>query len=469
MFKFARLAALVTLLLTSLAFAVPASAQPVTQRTYTTGLKVQNLSSSTANITLNFYSEGSSTAAASVPDTIPANSSKTYAPLPTQVPTGFKGSAIISSDQPVAAVVNIASPNLAADFGGGSYVGFTVGARKFFVPLVFREYFRFSSFFSVQNIGDSPTSVTVTYVGTNNAGAVNTSQTQTIQPNTSFEFNQDSFTALGTGFTGAATIESTTEDVVAAVMQVSNGQILGYGGFAAGSTLPVMPTVQANRFGYFTGINVQNVGTAATDVTITYTPSGTEGATCTETISVAAGAKVAFAQYAFQANGRGSNAGTDNCADGAPFLGSGKVTTNSANQPLVAAVNQVNLTANKGDTYGAFDPNSATNTVVFPTIQDRFFGYFTGFNIVNVGTAATDITCTFTNSSVTATKTALAPNGVFSVVTTTGTNNFPIAQGYDGSATCTASATGAKIVGVGQQLKTTGNADTFFVYEGVNK
>jgi hypothetical protein len=106
---------------------------------------------------------------------------------------------------------------------------------------------------------------------------------------------------------------------------------------------------------------------------------------------------------------------------------------------------------------------------VFPTIQDRFFGYFTGFNIVNVGTAATDITCTFTNSSVTATRTALPPNGVFSVVTTTGTNNFPIAANYDGSATCTASASGAKIVGVGQQLKTTGNADTFFVYEGVNK
>jgi hypothetical protein len=469
MFKFARLAALVTLLLTSLAFAaVPASAQ-VTNRQYTTGLKVQNLSSSIANITLNFYPEGNSTASASVPDTIPANGSKTYAPLPQQVSTGFKGSAIISSDQPVAAVVNIASPNLAADFGGGSYVGFTVGARKFYLPLVFREYFNFSSFFSVQNIGDAVTTVTVTFVGTNLNGPVTHTVSQAIQPNTSFEFNQDNITALGTRFTGAATIDSSAEDVVAAVMQVSTGQILGYGGFPSGSTNPVMPIVQANRFGYFTGINVQNVGTAATDVTISYTPSGTEGSACTETINVPAGGKVAFAQYAFQANGRGSNAGTDNCADGAAFLGGGKVTANSANQPLVAAVNQVNLTANKGDTYGAFDPAAATNTVVFPTAQDRFFGYFTGFNVANVGTVATDITCTFTDSSVTATKAAVAPDGVFSVVTTTGTGNFPVGANYNGSATCTASATGAKIVGVGQQLKTTGNVDTFFVYEGINK
>jgi hypothetical protein len=44
-----------------------------------------------------------------------------------------------------------------------------------------------------------------------------------------------------------------------------------------------------------------------------------------------------------------------------------------------------------------------------------------------------------------------------------------IANNYNGSGTCTATAAGAKIVGVGQQLKSSGAADTFFVYEGINK
>jgi hypothetical protein len=486
---FSRIAAVGSMLMASFALlGVPQAAQAqtdVTARTYTTGLVVQNLSSSTATVTLNFYAEGSSTAAASVTGTIAANGSNTYSPLPTQVPSNFKGSAIISSDQPVAAVVNISSPNLAADFGGGSYTGFTVGAKKFYLPLLFRQYFNFTSFFSVQNIGDSPTKVTVTYVGVNGptgntaTNPVTFTEEKTIQPNTSVEFNQNGVTGLGANFTGAATLTSDTEDVVAAVMQVSSnaagqGQILGYGGFANGSTNPIMPIVQANRFGYFTGLNVQNVGTVATDVTIAYTPSG-EGTACTETATVQPGAKVAFAQYAFQAGGRGTNAGTDTCADGVAFLGGGRVTVNSANQPLVAAVNQNNLSTtapgNKGDTYGAFDPASATSAVVFPIIQDRFFGYFTGVNIVNAGTVATDINCVFTNTQVTASVTALAPGGVFTVVTTPGgaSTNKPIGANYNGSGTCTATAAGAKIVGVGQQLKSSGAADTFFVYEGINK
>lgn len=469
--KFARIAAAGSALMASFALLGPQAVQaqtPVTNRVYTTGLKIQNLSdTATAAITLNFYAEGSSTAVATVPGTIPAKGSVTYAPLPTEVPSSFKGSAIISSDQPVAAVVNIASPNLAATFGGGGYTGFTAGAKKFFLPLVFREFFTFSSFFSVQNIGDSPTTVTVDFVGTNGAGAVTKSQSQTIQPNTSFEFNQDSFAELGTNFTGAATITSTTEDVVAAVMQVSSGQILGYGGFAAGATNPVMPIIQANRFGYFTGANIQNVGTAATDVTVTFSPAlengvpvGTE---CTETITVQPGAKVPFAQYALRPGSRGTNAGTDNCADGVGFLGSGRVTGNTTSQPLVAAVNQLNSAANKGGTYGAFDAASATASVVFPTIQDRLFGYFTGFSVVNVGTVATPVTCTFSNSQIVVNAT-LEPGKGFSDV-----QGGKIAPNYNGSATCTATASGAKIVGVGQQLNVIGNADTFFVYEGISK
>src|SRR5574341_271497 len=76
---------------------------------YTSGFQVQNLSGSTANITLTYYNQDGTTAA-SVGDTITQNGSKTYFPL-TSVATGFNGSVVISSDQPIAAIANVLGDN----------------------------------------------------------------------------------------------------------------------------------------------------------------------------------------------------------------------------------------------------------------------------------------------------------------------------------------------------------------------
>lgn len=430
---------------------------------FSSGIQVQNLSSTQATIDISFYAlRGSSTPTVVVPATVPANGSLIYAQLPNQVTAGFDGSAVIASDQRIAATVNIVSPDIntfgSTGLGGGTYAGVTAGSPTVRLPLLFKAVSGFTTFFQVQNVGTTATNITVNYQG----GA--TDSFSNLQPGASVRFNQADNTGLAAGFVGAATVTSSASDIAAVVTQVGPTTVLIYNGFSgAGSQTPVFPLVNANNSGFITGITIQNGGTASTDVTVSYTPSTNsagvvEGTACTETKTIAAGASANFAVDAFRTTVAG-----ENCANGALFVGSGRVTANTGSQPLVAIVNQLNNATNKGGSYAAFDPATATDTVVYPLIQDRVSGFFTGIAVYNAGTVPTTIQCTYTGTTpVTQTSGLIQPGGTFSVV-----QNGAIANTYSGAGTCRAQAAGARIVGTANQVRVTGTKDTFFVYEGI--
>jgi len=135
---------------------------------------------------------------------------------------------------------------------------------------------------------------------------------------------------------------------------------------------------------------------------------------------------------------------------------------NSANQPVVAIVNQV--TSTSGEAYDSFIPSQVTGTIVLPLIMDHNSGWYTGFNVQNVGSAATDVTCTFTNTSYTVTG-HLEAGAVLNAIQNgkvNGTNR------YVGSGTCTATGSGAKIVAVVNEIAP-GAGDGLLVYEGINQ
>lgn len=452
--KLVRYVSLLALLAMFCVFApLGASAQ---SRPFSTGFQIQNLSGTTANVSISFYPEGSGTPLAPVSTTVGANSSTTYATLPSAVSSGFSGSAVISSDQKVAAIVNVVSPDLSLSFGGAAYTGFSSGAKTVSLPLLFKAYFSFNTFFNIQNVSSTnATNVRVTYSGGGLGAPVNAGPFS-IPAGSAMRFDQATNANLPANFNGSAVVTS-DQDVAVTVIEVGPTTMLGYNGFTAGSTDVAFPLINANNFGYTTGISLQNTGGSSTNVTVTYTPSSA-GTACTETKTIPSQGTAFFAINAF----RISEAG-ENCANGATFVGSARVTTNSASMPLVGIVNQLNQTTNKGGSYDAFNPANATGVVVFPLIQDRFFGYFTGISIVNVGSVATPLTCTFSGSAVTQGTASLAPGGTFTAVQLN-----VIANGYNGSGTCTATTAGAKIVGIANQLKSTGTTDTFFVYEGTN-
>jgi len=136
--------------------------------------------------------------------------------------------------------------------------------------------------------------------------------------------------------------------------------------------------------------------------------------------------------------------------------------------PLAGAGNQLKAGVN-GEAYGSFDAATATESVVFPLIMDRNFGYFTGISVVNVGSGSTRVVCTFTNTSYKVDQTLAAGASLVDVQLN------KIANLYVGAATCTGTTDGttpdtnAKLVGVANELNSGLAGDNFLVYEGVNR
>jgi hypothetical protein len=453
--RFSRIAVLIVFLV-SLALPLTASAQPSV--TYDSGIQVQNQGTDTAAIVVTFYDSttGDPVSGSTINETITvAEGSKTFFPLGT-LADGFSGSAVISSDQPVVAISNMLlteSGGAQWAFGGASYGGFSAGATTVSLPLIMRENSGFSTWFNVQNTGASDATVNITYSNGATEGPT------TIKAGAAHTYEQSANTDLPIGFVGSATITS-NQPVVATVVELGLTTVFAYNGFTGSSENVVMPLVNANNSGFITGIQIQNSGASSTDVTVAYTPS-TAGTACTETKTIAGGESATFALYSFSLSGD-PDPGSDTCVFGETFIGSAEVSANSASQPLVAIVNQLNLGANKGASYSGFDPANGTDTVAMPLIMDRNSDYWTGFAVVNVGTASTSVSCSFSNSTHTESATLDAGEAL------TALQDGVLADGYVGSATCTAGS-GGSIVGIVNELNNVLSGDAFLVYNAFNQ
>jgi len=407
---------------------------------YTSGVQVANLEATQASVTLTAYNQDGSTNGAPFSTTIDANASKTFFPI-SNVSSGFNGSIVVSSSKKIAAISNILSSDFKA---GASYVGRDAGATTVRLPLLNKGNSGFNTWYSVQNAGTADATVNVAY-------SDGTTNTATIKPGAAKVFYQSQETHNAAVFAGTVT---SNQPIVAAVIQESTAVMFAYTGFTgAGSTAPVFPLVNSNNANYVSGLQIQNAGTAETSVTVSYKAS-LAGTDCTETQSIAAGASKTFALFAF-ANGANST-----CAAGARFVGSAKVTANSANQPLVGIGNQL-LPGVNGGAYGSFSAAESTNKVVMPLIMDRNGGYFTGFSVQNVGAAATSVNCTFSGSGVTVAGN-LNPDQALADL-----QGNKLGDKYVGAATCTAGA-GGQIVGVVNELGANTAADQLLVYEAVS-
>lgn len=431
--------------------------------TYSASINLVNLDPGSATFTINFYNQdGTSPANSTISDSVAGNGVKNYYPLNT-VPSGFNGAVSVSSNKPMASIVNVIGNNFAA---AAAYNGVSQGSTTVYLPVLMKNNFNFNSWFNVQNVGTATANVTVNY-------SDGTTATRAIPVNGSYTFDQSAETHSATVF--SARINS-DQPIVAVVIQEDPKTLFAYTGFASGSTNPVFPTVNSNNFGYFSGLGLQNLGATDTVVTVSYTPAGL-GTACTETQTIQAGKSATFIQYAFSyplPTGAGAPIGwSSTCVRGSPtsqttaFVGSARVTSNSAGVPLVGVVNQLKA-GNNGEAYNGFDPNVGTNKVVFPLIMDRNFGYFTGFNIVNAGASSTRVVCTFTNTTYKVDSVIAAGASLNDVQLN------KIANGYVGAGTCLGTTDGttpdpaAKLLGAANQLRSS-TQDELLVYEGINQ
>jgi len=447
--------------------------------TYSSGVQIANLEGTAADITLIYYSQETGLEVARVDDTIAANSSKTYFPL-SGVDDGFNGSMVIESTTQVAAIANLITTD-------GSYGAATTGfgsneiSTDFSLPLVMCNNSGFNTFFNIQNAGTDDATVEIEYLPGSN-GKSGVTESVTLKPGAAKTFDQtegsdtkdcaDLKDASGR-FIGGAQITS-DQPVVASVMQLNTGSfkiLMGYNGFATGSPEISLPLVMANNSGFYTGIQIQNVGASNTNVTVDYA-ANTAGSfnpsndTCN---NLGPGDSCTFIQASGKWTGK--------------YNGAAKI-TNSTDQNLVAIVNQVSPGGGGfgpfGTAYEGFDPAASTSNISTPLVMANNSGYYTGIQVQNVGdSACADITIDYGPN--------VAPGGTFnpvnevfdltagtsktiiqdSIPSKNGGNNDWTGKKYIGSAQITAPE-GCSIVAIVNEVAIS-SGDKFFTYDGFNK
>jgi len=427
--------------------------------TYRSTLNVYNLEGDTANITMTFYELDGTMIDPPFSDTIPANDDKTFLNL--SVPEGFNGSLVLSSDNQVTAISNLRG-TLGDTTSDAAYVASDSGDDVMNIPLLQKNNggLNWNSWFYVQNMGDASTTVSVQYTD------IVTPVVATIAPGVSAEFDQSTESHSSSVFSAIVTA-SGEEPLAITVINEHADAIYAYSGVPTPVVNPVMPIINYQPIttkGWRTGVQIQNTSGASSDVTVTYTPTPGLGTACTETQTIPAESSRTFAWGAFNATIAG-----ENCLDGERFVGSAKVTSNSTSAPLTVIVNQQRHLKDPASfftgAYTGLDPAQATNTVIFPLIQDRNGAAqnFTGFNVMNVGTLSTTVECTFTGTTYTASGT-VEPDQTLNAI-----QRDNISAAYVGSAICTATGGDELIVGViNQQANLITDEDRLLVSEGVN-
>ncbi|HEX5691634.1 MAG TPA: hypothetical protein VFX76_16585, partial [Roseiflexaceae bacterium] len=326
--------------------------------------------------------------------------------------------------------------------------------------------------------GSADASVVVKFTPRDSAsGNALTLPAVTVKPGAAHTFDTTALSGLGTKFVGAATVTS-SQPLAAIVNQTGLGaskNLLTYDGFGAGSANVRLPLVQNGNGGgatglYATGISVQNVGTAPTNITVSFTANtrGTFQPAAIVFDNVQAGQTKTLNTANATTNPNAPGFGGNTAA--LRYVGSATI-TNSANQPLVAVVNQLGTTST-GSSYEGFNPANATANVSLPLLMNANGGFSTAFQCQNVGSAPTTITIKYgpnTRSGFTAVPAQATQN------IAAGASGAPIRATdqnanlgtYVGSATVTASG-GVPVVCVVNESGPTNGGDTLLTYDGTN-
>lgn len=395
---------------------------------WVTSYMLQNLGTGKATVVISYFDQsGNQVQGADKALTIDQNSSATvvqYTDDPNLPPGRY--SAVVSSDQEIAAVVNqqtapggLSYMNSQPPFG--SYSGATAGGSPLSAPEILYNWFGYYSQVYIQNTSGSPAHVTITFIP-GLAGASGVTESATIAPSATYMADQKNKSALAAPggqyagrFSGSAVITS-DQPVVAIVNELNDSQVklFSYNAFAHGATNVSCPSILRGHFGWYTSLAVANPDpepSHVAHVTLTYTadtkyslPANLAGTQVTKNFDIAGGKSV------LRYDGSGNNPTMDtNLSDltgFTRFFGDVQITSDI---PVVAKVNQEN-TGGNAEAYNCIDAGSATTKIAVPLIQTKFFNFYTSLTIKNTSGSAGTIHITYksdgtysspTNTSVT--------------------------------------------------------------------
>ncbi len=367
----------------SLMIAIPATAQWAGN--WVSSFQVMNLGTQQANVVVEYYQEnGTRVDAATHSYTVEVGSSiNIYQPSVAGLPDGFKGSVVVSADQPVAAIGSEQATYSDGSIGNSQYAGFNADetGTQFYLPNVNKKFggSQWSSRITIQNT--TANSITGTVVFYNSDSTVRDTDEFSLNGNGSTTLTQINDPELQDGWLGAAIVNASGNVAVIVDVMSADGRIETYNGFTSGSTKMYLPTLLINfgANGWNTSFQVFNVGGASATVTMTYYTSG-----------IATPAKVVTATLpSYQSINRYQPSVDSDL--GATWIGSVVI---ESTQPIVAVGTQSSGAAGKrlASAYNGFARGE--KRAVLPTIL-RYFGgsnFITGFQIMNVGSSDADVT-----------------------------------------------------------------------------
>lgn len=333
-FKFLSLLVVLALLM-GLGFVKPVQAAGY-GTSFLTSITYMNVGTADAAISVDFYQEGSATVTKSYPVASLKPGAAASLSVGSVFTTAFKGSAVMSSDQPLVATMVQVPASTAAAKNRPLSNGFSAGSTSVLIPTVLKNKFNTNTIFTVQNAGSAAANVTVNFIPATD-GTAFTHTINNLAPGAAQYIDMGTFTSAGSIFNGSVRITS-AQPMVATAMELGLVVNTVYAfegvGTASASNTQYMPSALC-AFGptvVSSAFAIQNTSTTdSTAVTVNYvgTANGTPVNKTINLGTLAPGAKVSS-----------SGCGVAGNTIPAGFLGA--ATINAPGAPVVAVAKVFN-------------------------------------------------------------------------------------------------------------------------------
>jgi hypothetical protein len=260
-------------------------------------------------------------------------------------------------------------------------VGTTVYAPAFYKNI----FGNTNSTVYIQNVGSASASYTVDFYGRSGYG--NYTASNAIAPNGVWQVTTNSISP--TSWVGSLRISASQKMAVKVNETSGTSTFIGrsFEGTTVGSTSLYVPAAYRNIYGLTTGLIVQNLGSAATDVKITYCFQSTSSTPC-------------LSHTAFSALPANLAAGLFLDSTGVPvangWRGSLKIESLN-NQPLAVVINNLNRDANNV-TIGGYSFNASNyggKVIVLPYAAHQANGRSTGYTVRNLHSSGVTVTALY--------------------------------------------------------------------------
>lgn len=356
------------------------------------GQQIQNVGNAQATINFTTYDANGNGVPCGNAKTAAAGASANFLTTDcNNITTPFVGSAVVSADQPIAAIVNVV--NMPIGRAAGMYRG-TDGsdvATEIAFPLMKNNFFSRSTALYVQNASNANNDITVTVrIGANTY----TKSFTGVKPYAMVVVSPaDTTPAMPNNSYGSAKVTG-TQPLAGTALEFQAGVAVGNNLHAYTAFVPqdfaakaYCPLIRSNAYNLNTGVQVQNVGAAAQQVRVSYSYT-ILGAGPLQTKQVTKGPvapndAATFATWEDLPTGAVGSAVVEG-------LGGGNIA-------VIVNDETFNLNPNRVTAYSCFPDTASTKTnkVAIPLYKEFYLGDTSGIQIQNIGGAPASITVTY--------------------------------------------------------------------------